>query len=284
MVSPLTIIIVMAVLSATKRRALKAVLFAITYATVFSAICLLLVAVGSAATIGGNPSSAIVGIDVFLGVILLNIAGRSLTRGVGTPLVRSFNPDAMSVADPGRRAVDRQFPSEREVRADRCVCRCGRGERRRNLYDDLNDVTSGVRQCGVACVGRAVVVRARRRLVFAELVAAADVRRVVCERGVVRRALQGDGSAADARRTGAQRAVDGEVVVDGCRGWGADGKRGRRAHLFGADGIDVAILAPHVNDAVGDGGGFNTASARVVPELRPGGGVEGVDAVVYVFS
>ena len=36
MVSPLTIIIVMAVLSATKRRALKAVFFAITYATVFS--------------------------------------------------------------------------------------------------------------------------------------------------------------------------------------------------------------------------------------------------------
>ena len=98
MVSPLTIIIVMAVLSATKRRALKAVLFAITYATVFSAICLSLVAVGSAATIGGNPSSAIAGIDVFLGVILLYIAGRSLTWGVGTPLVRSFNPDAMSVA------------------------------------------------------------------------------------------------------------------------------------------------------------------------------------------
>jgi hypothetical protein len=64
----------------------------------FSAICLLLVAVGSAATIGGNPSSAIAGIDVFLGVILLYIAGRSLTKGVGTPLVRSFDPDAMTVA------------------------------------------------------------------------------------------------------------------------------------------------------------------------------------------
>jgi Sap, sulfolipid-1-addressing protein len=98
MVSPLTIIIVMAVLSATKRRALKAALFAITYATVFSAICLLLVAVGSAGTIGGNPSSAIAGIDVFLGIIQLYIAGRSLTKGVGTPLVRSFDPDAMSVA------------------------------------------------------------------------------------------------------------------------------------------------------------------------------------------
>jgi hypothetical protein len=98
MLSLLTIIIVMAVLSATKRRALKAVLFAITYATVFSAICLLLVAVGSAATIGGNPSSAIAGNDVFLGVILLYIVGRSLTKGVGTPLVRSFDPGAMSVA------------------------------------------------------------------------------------------------------------------------------------------------------------------------------------------
>jgi predicted lipid-binding transport protein (Tim44 family) len=46
MVSPLAIITVIAVLSATKRRALKAVLFAITYATAFSATCLLLIAVG----------------------------------------------------------------------------------------------------------------------------------------------------------------------------------------------------------------------------------------------
>ncbi|MFZ0926185.1 MAG: hypothetical protein WCE82_02770 [Halobacteriota archaeon] len=71
---------------------------AITCATVFWAICLLLVAVGSAATIGGKPSSVTAGIDVVLGVILLYIAGRSLTKGVGTPLVRSFDPDAMSVA------------------------------------------------------------------------------------------------------------------------------------------------------------------------------------------
>jgi len=97
MVSPLAIITVMAVLSATRRRALKAVLFAITYATVFSAICLLLVVVGSAATIGGKPSSVTAGIDVVLGVILLYIAGRSLTRGASTP-VRSFDPDAMGVA------------------------------------------------------------------------------------------------------------------------------------------------------------------------------------------
>jgi uncharacterized membrane protein len=93
MVSPLAIITVMAVLSATTRRTLKAVLFAITYAMVFSAICLLLVAVGSAATIGGKPSSVTAGIDVVLGVILLYIAGRSLTKGAGTPLVRSFDPE-----------------------------------------------------------------------------------------------------------------------------------------------------------------------------------------------
>jgi len=98
MVSPLAIITVMAVLSATRRRALKAILFAITYATVFSAICLLLVAVGSAATIGGKPSSVTAGIDVVLGIILLYIAGRSLTRAASTPLVRSFDPDAMGVA------------------------------------------------------------------------------------------------------------------------------------------------------------------------------------------
>ncbi|MGA3360242.1 MAG: GAP family protein [Halobacteriota archaeon] len=96
MTSPLTLIAVMAVLSATTRRALKAVVFAITYAAVFSAICLVLVAIGSAATIGGNPSPATVGFDVVLGVILLYVAGRSLTKEVSTPLLRSFNPDAMS--------------------------------------------------------------------------------------------------------------------------------------------------------------------------------------------
>jgi hypothetical protein len=98
MVSPLAIIAVMAVLSAKTRRALKAVFFAITYAAVFSAICLVLVAVGSAAIIGGKPSPAIVGVDVVLGVILLYVAGRSLTKGVSTALLRSFDPDAMSAA------------------------------------------------------------------------------------------------------------------------------------------------------------------------------------------
>ncbi len=98
MVSPLSIIAVMAVLSATKRRALKAVFFAITYAAVFSAICLVLVALGSAATIGGKPSPATAGIDIVLGVILLYVAGRSLTNRVSTPLLRSFDPDAMNVA------------------------------------------------------------------------------------------------------------------------------------------------------------------------------------------
>jgi len=96
MVSPLAAITVMTVISTTKRRALKAVLFAITYATIFSAICLLLVAVGSTATIGGKPSSVTAGIDVVLGVILLYVAGRSLSKGMGTLLVRSFDPDAMS--------------------------------------------------------------------------------------------------------------------------------------------------------------------------------------------
>jgi hypothetical protein len=86
------------VLSATTRRALKAVFFAITYAAVFSAICLVLVAVGSAATIGGKLSLVTVGIDVVLGIILLYVAGRSLTKGASTPLLRSFDPDAMSVA------------------------------------------------------------------------------------------------------------------------------------------------------------------------------------------
>jgi hypothetical protein len=98
MVSPLSIIAVMAVLSATTRRPFKAVFFTITYATVFSAICLVLVAIGSAATIGVKPSPATAGFDVVLGIILLYVAGRSLTKGVNTPLLRSFDPDAMSIA------------------------------------------------------------------------------------------------------------------------------------------------------------------------------------------
>jgi hypothetical protein len=93
MVSPLAVISVMTVLSATKRRAFKAILFTITYATVFSALCLLLVAIGSAATTGGKPSAVTAGIDLFLGVALLYTAGRSLTKERAT---WSFDPDSMS--------------------------------------------------------------------------------------------------------------------------------------------------------------------------------------------
>ena len=50
---------------------------------------------------------------------------------------------------------------------------------------------------------------------------------------------------------------------------------------FVADGVDVVVIAPHVDDAVGDGGrGVHAVSGRVVPELRAVGGVEGVDVVV----
>jgi threonine/homoserine/homoserine lactone efflux protein len=94
MVSPLAVITVMAVLSATTRRALKAVLFAITYAAVFSAVCLLLVAIGSAATNGGKPSAVTVGIDIVIGLVLLYVAARSLTRQSAS---RSFDPDSMSL-------------------------------------------------------------------------------------------------------------------------------------------------------------------------------------------
>jgi hypothetical protein len=94
MVSPLAVITVMAVLSATTRRALKAVLFAITYATVFSAVCFLLVAIGSAATSGGTPSAVTVGIDVVFGLVLLFAAGRSLMKGSAS---RSFDSNAMNL-------------------------------------------------------------------------------------------------------------------------------------------------------------------------------------------
>jgi hypothetical protein len=95
MVNPLAVITIMAVLSATNRRALKAVLFTVTYAAVFSAVCLLLVAIGSAATSGGKPSAVTVGIDLVFGVVLLYVAGRSLTRRSAS---RSFDPDALGLA------------------------------------------------------------------------------------------------------------------------------------------------------------------------------------------
>lgn len=63
MVSPLAVVTIMAVLSGTERRAFKAILFAATYAAVFSAICLLLLTIGSAATTGGKPSVATVSIE-----------------------------------------------------------------------------------------------------------------------------------------------------------------------------------------------------------------------------
>ncbi|HYA32879.1 MAG TPA: GAP family protein [Candidatus Bathyarchaeia archaeon] len=95
MVSPLAIITVMAVLSATTQRAVKAALFTITYAAAFSSVCLLLLAIGSAATSGGTPSRLTAGIDIIAGIILLYAAGRSLRRGTAS---KSLNPEAMSVA------------------------------------------------------------------------------------------------------------------------------------------------------------------------------------------
>ena len=62
------------------------------------------------------------------------------------------------------------------------TCRCGRGDAH------LDDVARGVGIGGIARVGRAVVVGARGRLVFAERIAArgiGHVRRDVGERDVV---------------------------------------------------------------------------------------------------
>ena len=47
-----------------------------------------------------------------------------------------------------------------------------------------------------------------------------------------------------------------------------------------ADGVDVTVKAPDVDDAVGDGRGGYLASARIAPHLRPGRGVEGVEVAV----
>ena len=44
------------------------------------------------------------------------------------------------------------------------------------------------------------------------------------------------------------------------------------------EGVDVAVLAPHVDDAVGDGGGgVNITPGRVTPELGAGLSVEGIE-------
>ena len=49
----------------------------------------------------------------------------------------------------------------------------------------------------------------------------------------------------------------------------------------GVEGVDVVVIAPDVDDAVGDGGGgVHTSPGREVPELGAGGGVEGVDVAI----
>src|ERR1019366_7913017 len=47
-----------------------------------------------------------------------------------------------------------------------------------------------------------------------------------------------------------------------------------------ADGVDVTVKAPDVDDAVGDGRGGYLASRREVPQLCPSGGVNGIDVVI----
>ena len=48
----------------------------------------------------------------------------------------------------------------------------------------------------------------------------------------------------------------------------------------GVEGVDVAVIAPYVDDAVGDGGGSNVVLGREAPELSAVARAQGVDVVV----
>jgi len=50
-----------------------------------------------------------------------------------------------------------------------------------------------------------------------------------------------------------------------------------------AEGVEVAVPAPYVDDAVGDGGrAEHDVVGRVAPQLRSGDGLEGVDGVAII--
>lgn len=80
MVSPVAVITVMAVLSSGEHRGRNGILFVVTYAVVFSLICLVFLAVGSLTTSGGKPSLTTVSIDIILGALLLYASARSLLK------------------------------------------------------------------------------------------------------------------------------------------------------------------------------------------------------------
>ena len=92
MVSPLAVIMVMTVLSSAQHRLKKGTIFVATYCSVFSLICLVVLAVGSLTTTGGKPSLTTVTIDIILGLLLLYASARSLLKKQES---RTFDATAM---------------------------------------------------------------------------------------------------------------------------------------------------------------------------------------------
>jgi|GEM_PF-292862 len=88
MVSPVPLIIVMTLLSASAS-AHRVILFATTYIVVFAAISL---AFGSIAAAVGKPSAVSAGVDLVLGIILIYVSARSLRR---PNVARSLDPGTM---------------------------------------------------------------------------------------------------------------------------------------------------------------------------------------------
>jgi hypothetical protein len=93
MISPLAVIMVMTVLSSAQHRLKKGTIFVATYCSVFSLICLVVLAVGSLTTTGGKPSLTTVTIDIILGLLLLYASARSLLKKQES---RTFDATAMS--------------------------------------------------------------------------------------------------------------------------------------------------------------------------------------------
>jgi hypothetical protein len=93
MISPLAVIMVMTVLSSAQHRLKKGTIFVATYCSVFSLICLVVLAVGSLTTTGGKPSLTTVTIDIILGLLLLYASARSLLKKHES---RTFDATVMS--------------------------------------------------------------------------------------------------------------------------------------------------------------------------------------------
>ncbi len=142
-----------------------------------------------------------------------------------------------------------QRASDGEWFVERRLGGCGAdGKARGLLHHDLQDVARRVRVDGVACVGGAVVVGSRHRLVPAELVPAGAVGSSRRKRGVglgVEGALEGDVLISKSGAADGEPAPYREVLGDVSRGGGRCGeRRGILPRVFvGADVIAFPLWA-----------------------------------------